>query len=195
LASVAWGQDFGLDVGCCSDPFGFSTTIQPDEVGGGIFQFRNDNAFTITELLFETTIQAGLEDFSGSCTTGGFFEHCMDSYNSANGDLQIEFFGVVTTSNDDVGNPCDPELGEMEGIPSDNGCPFPTGHFAINLNTGNSQTDGGLWNTVTPGNQPLTFSVDKINNRTVPEPSAATLVGTGLLLIGTFARRWARRRY
>lgn len=191
LSTVAWGQDFGLDLGSSSDPFGFNSTVIVDGAGGGITQFRNDTASMITELLFETTIKTGLE-FSGHCTTGGFFLSCQDTYNSDTGELQIEFFGVNDNVNEDL-NPCDTEQFEAEGIPSDNGCPFPTGHFAINLNTGDSPEDGGAWNGVSQGGG-LTFTVGKINNQTVPEPSAVTLVGTGLLLIGTFARRRTRRR-
>ena len=102
----------------------------------------------------------------------------------------------------------DPELGrsEEEGIPTLlYGCSSAAGtgefglscdskgNFLITLNDGYSDSgDSGQWNTL--GLNGAAFDVSEINGMSVPEPSAAAALGIGLVLLGGFARRHARRR-
>lgn len=198
FSTMVNAQDFSLDVGSSSDPFGFGVPIFTT-AGGGSFSFENDFPFTLTKLTFDTTIQAGLDETEGFgpdyfnnaqskglCSTGGFFLTCQDIYTDATGALAILFSGTNPADPLEEPSPCDPETNEHEGIPSTVGCSSPTGHFIINLNT---VTDSGVnWDTVT-GGAGTSFTVEEINGMAVPEPAPVSMIALGLLAIGGLARR------
>ena len=195
LSGAAWGQDFGLDLGCCSQPFNGSVTLTT--TGGGLFFFENDFETPITQLLFETTVKAdlGVNFFNGKCESG-FFQSCQDTYNNDTGDLQI-LFNTNFTGPDTGETPCDPEKNEQEGIPSALGCSQPTGHFVITLNDGfsDSSDSSGSWGNVIPNNAAsLSIGVVQINGVNVPEPSSLGVLGMGLFLVAGLVRRRVTRR-
>jgi PEP-CTERM motif-containing protein len=195
LCGAAWGQDFGLDLGCCSQPFNGSVTLTT--TGGGVFGFENDFETPITQLLFETTVKVGLgaNYFDKKCESG-FFQTCQDIYNNDTGDLQI-LFNTNFTGPDIGETTCDDEANEGEGIPSALGCPSPTGHFLITLNDGFLDTgSAGSWGGVIPNNESsLSIGVVQINNVNVPEPSSLGVLGLGgLFLVAGFVRRRVTRR-
>jgi hypothetical protein len=217
LFSAAWGQDFGLDVGCCSDPITGLAPIALDTTGGGAHDYYNDTANRITELAFQTNIGAGqleLQDTTLAaflatfdCMSKQYFKFCTTSYDDTTGLLTFDFNGV-NPDGDDSGNPLDPELNigatiEDEGIPTlapgclatpdAAGCTI-KGHFFLSLNTdvSSSQTGVGTWNKyLQPGQD---FSLVELNNVAIPEPAAYEWAGLGLLLVAGFRARRFRQR-
>ncbi len=162
-----------IDTG--GDPLPISTSlgvVQPCGQPHCAFDFFNDTGVFVTSFLFETIVNAHLQDITSkfSCADPfGFFMGCHVDYNSASGDLKFLFAGVVSPDNG-----VDP--------PGPHGIP-PNADFFIAL-------DGWVFNTdlFPRGNPPgLTNTFT-----TSPEPSAWLTLGTGLMLLAGVAC-WRRR--
>jgi PEP-CTERM motif-containing protein len=207
LFSAAWGQDFGLDVGCCSEPLTQAATVNGN--GGGVTDYYNSTSSPITELEF-ALVGTGLTSTDTiDCKSFNFFQTCDATLSG--GVLFLNFHGITGSDSDDGFGSTDPEtqategIGVFEGIPtlrsqaclSSPDSAFCTvndrGHFLVSFDNftegGGIDTnpgDGGAWNGATSA------SIVMINNVAVPEPSSLASLAIGLLLVGRFWRRASR---
>jgi hypothetical protein len=203
LFSAAWGQDFGLDVGCCSDPL-TGAPVFVNGTGGGADGYFNSLNILITELSFVVDAGLGktLSDFT--CASFNFFKTCTPTYDSTTGLVTFDFSGVNPTDGDEGPTGTDNEAhGEFEGLPTlPTGClahpDDPSclsigpdkGHFEISFNTFG---EGGSFNgnpngtgTWVPGTSAV---LETVNGHLVPEPSSVAWLAVGLLLVGALSRR------
>ena len=99
LFSAAWGQDFGLDLGCCSQPL-TGTPVTVNGTGGGVGGYYNSLDTLITEASFNIGIGMNLGPSQGptlnsltvgektyTCTNNAFFLFCDVSYDPTTGFL------------------------------------------------------------------------------------------------------------
>ena len=203
LSGAAWGQDFGLDLGCCSQPINAGNIITPVN-GGGIFDFYNPNNSPIIEMVFKADIgvNAVVDDTHFVCNTNGlFFLSCDRSF--VDGILTFDFHGTNTLDGDEGPVAPDPdEPAQQEGIttlpagclpteespdqPDSAGC-TQAGHFVVDLNTGDST---GLWGNIQLENTEIaTTTATYTSPFTLPEPEVFSLLGLGLLVVGGIVRR------
>jgi|SRR5579871_2216672 len=224
LASVAWGQDFGLDLGCCSQPIVGGTPVTVNGSGGGAQDFYNSTTGAITELELEVAIGAGQQAFANSvvCTSYVFFQSCNTSYDGSN--LFFDFSGTVSdteTIPDEGFGFTDPETTEREGIPTlpeaacltspDNtALPFgdgtvdctARGHFVLSFNTVTTDSDQSIQSQLQDPNGSGGWgnftgdsaNVIKINGVFVPEPPATVFLWMSLLFVAGIAR-WLSARH
>ena len=219
LSSVAWSQDFGLDLGCCSDPL-TGTPISVNGNQGGVHDYFNSTDLLITELSFQINVGTGLSASQFHCISFNFFQNCDVLYNPDNPTLTFDFHGVNPSDGDELFGFRDPETGaEFEGLPtlmdgcqthpdSGNSNVLPDivggtlgtspctsrGHFVVSFNTfgpGNTfNGDPGGSGTWAAGTSATLVTV---NNQSVPEPSSLVWTLIGLLVVGGFTRRHARQ--
>ncbi len=140
LASVAWGQDFGLDLGCCSDPL-TGAPITVDNHGGGTFGYFNSLDTQITELTFNVNVGTSFNDSNVRCVAFDYFVCQTPTFNSVLGILTFEFLAPNPPETGELadGGPTstDTESGEGEGVPTLlAGC-------AAHPDTGSSTVNGG----------------------------------------------------
>jgi len=188
-ASPVGDPAMGLDDGSLSSPISeaFFTPMN----GGGVFDFFNDTARTITLLTFDTTVLPGLsadqlaEFVCNDANTPGhpnkFFVNCAITYTSSNGFLEVSFSGT------DARHP---------GIlPADSNCQDTgqvvcgQGHFFVTLNDGFSldpAATGGWNDPALVGNNPIHFGVAEIQSFGVdiPEPSTLWLAAGAIGVLG-----------
>ncbi|MDR3699535.1 MAG: hypothetical protein P4L56_07870 [Candidatus Sulfopaludibacter sp.] len=205
LASILPGDpDIALDPGAASMPLLQGTNFAENQPT----DYYNPFPDTITALTFDLTMNASLTCSNGvrslDCGAAGSF-HCQSgyfltcgfTYNSGNGNLAINFSGT----NPSDGDPTDPELNEMEGIPPLlPGClPTPgnpnqqdtpgckaVGHFIIDLK--------GWSNAESPQLFSGTPTFDVADVAVSPEPASEVLIGSVLLIGAGFAGIRLRRR-
>lgn len=221
LSSAAWGQDFGLDLGCCSQPLTQAST-PVNATGGGVTDYYNSTTNIITELRFAIDVSNDTHfNFNNVvCDSFNFFATCTKSMNGST--LFLDFSGINKTDSDGVfGNSTDPETQQTEGTGVFEGLPTLTseaclstpdiaacstgvndrGHFLISFDNFITTTVGD--STVTSINNDAngnggwmtgtSASIDEINGVFVPEPSSAAFLVICLLLIGGLGWRRARR--
>jgi PEP-CTERM motif len=209
LFSAAWGQDFGLDVGCCSEPLTQAATVNGN--GGGVTDYYNSTSSAITELEFALNVGTALTSTDTiKCDPFNFFEFCDATLSG--GVLYLNFHGITASDSDDGFGSTDPETQQTEGIGVFEGIPTlasasclstpdspactinDRGHFLVSFDNftegGGIDTnpgDGGGWNGIA-----TSASIVMINNIPVPEPSSLASLAIGLLLVGRFWRRACR---
>src|SRR5215472_9162228 len=196
LFSAAWGQDFGLDVGCCSDPLTQAATDNAN--GGGVTDYYNSTSSPITELEFELVGTGLTSTDTIDCKSFNFFQTCDATLSG--GVLFLNFHGITGTDSDDGFGSTDPEtqategIGVFEGIPTLPlaSCLIPgnqdtapckvndRGHFLVSFN---NFTEGGI--DTNPGDSgawsgSTSASIVMINNLPVPEPSSLASLAIGL---------------
>ena len=205
LFGAAWGQDFGLDVGCCSQPLTQGATINA-EFGGGVQDYYNSTTGVITELEFAINVSPSFSLESFQCKSFNFFQTCTPTLTG--GVLFLDFSGITQTDTDSGFGSTDPETQQTEGKGVFEGLPtllsaaclatpdIPSctindrGHFVVSFNNfsdENYTTDNngiGGWTGIA-----TSASIDKINGVRVPEPASVLFFGSALLLVGGFARR------
>src|SRR5215472_6464837 len=194
--SAAWGQDFGLDVGCCSEPLTQAATVNAN--GGGVTDYYNSTSSPITELEF-ALFNTGLTSTNGiKCDAFNFFEFCTPTLSG--GVLFLNFHGITMSDSDDGFGSTDPETQQTEGIGVFEGIPTlplascllpgnpdtapctvnDRGHFLVSFN---NFTEGGI--DTNPGDSgawsgSTSASIVMINNLPVPEPSSLASLAIGL---------------
>ena len=189
--------------------------VQPKGSSGETdYAFINLTGTILDNFAFDMTINKGLDETLGAPTVAktftcdqpsDYFLNCSVTYNDFTGLLVYQYSGV----NPPDGDPLDTEVGQQEGIPS---CPVLPGPTKITypVATAACEALGGLgiftiavegWTSSdSVGGVQLYSGLPKFTNAfNVPEPSAALILLTELLLLaGTlvvFGRRlkWKRR--
>ena len=222
LVSSAFADTMPQDPAAGVESGNFSTGISkfvgqfnPTD-NNGIIGFFNDTGAIITSLSLHTTIAKSLtaadisDSFSCNSATDPFFLNCGFVYNSSNGSLTINFFGVNRPDGDEL-NGRDAEIGEHEGIPAVPAACLPNpnasgcnviGHFAFVFNDGFLQT-GNLVDEWVPGTLSSADHQTKLFNgqplfdapgfTTAPEPSSLILLGSAAIFaLARLSRRRAR---
>jgi hypothetical protein len=171
--------EIAIDAAGFSSPIGFGPCpVQPfpNATGGGICDFVNDTGSTLTELGFADSVNVpGLLTGSETghygpftCDPAAYFSQCLIYFQAPGAspftpdEVSIFFLGG-------------------SGI-------LPGTHFEVNLNTDNSTSGVGTWNTVDAGKF-QTVVIDTTNGPLVPEPSMTWLLAAGCLMIFAARRR------
>lgn len=222
LFSAAWGQDFGLDIGCCSDPLS-GNAIPADANGGGTFGFYNQFDFQITELSYVVHVPVGFDATHLDCVAFDFFV-CHATFDPIAEAVTLDFTAPNAPEAGGAadGGPTDTdtESGEGEGLPTllagcgtgpgqqdpntgtstVNGgdgllpCSY-KGHFEISFNNFGGTASNPTFNNAPSGSGDWVGAVadlNTINGQLVPEPSTFAFLGT-CFVVGCFARRYAKR--
>jgi len=144
--------------------------VQPDGTTPLTFDFINDTGEIVTQLLFQTTINAGLSTGDAASFTpcsSGYFPFCTVTYDSRTGTLVYDAYTLPTFVGDGGEAP-------QYGIPVD-------GAFHITL-------QGWVTNATSGSGAPLYSGLPTFDNNfqdnftSAPEPGSLLLVGAALIL-------------
>ncbi|HLG95035.1 MAG TPA: PEP-CTERM sorting domain-containing protein [Bryobacteraceae bacterium] len=191
------GLAIGIDV-IGGDPCQLVTLSQVqasgnvDANGNACFDLANQANGIITSLMFQVTINPGLDpngnlikDAPFTCGQGGagYFLNCNITYNSSNGVLDFMFSGVNRADRDEGCPSPDCEINEQEGIP-------PGGLFHIDLTGWIATATVNDPQQIFPNNQLPEFT----NTETIPEPSTVYSSIIGFLLLAGIVELRRRKR-
>jgi hypothetical protein len=194
--------EIAMDVLSFSDPVSLGYRMIPVN-GGGIFGFFNDLGATLTRIEIDTFARPDLDPLlvAGAfhCAQPiAYFHNCTIGYTAGTGLVSIVFSGVDPPG---AGNQFEAP-GFFFGVPPvPPQCAIDTpecagiGHFAINLNDGDSRgAPSGGWSVE---RSPELFATDPVlvvtDLQTVPEPATFALFTLPLALMALRASKVRRR--